>query len=271
MHKVSGIFVSQMAIRDEILLSALKEVLNRSNSIIKNFDGKYGRKLKKLRDCITSYVLENSDNSKNDSLSDIVREAFKENESKYFSKYYEACSLVKRINSDVILIKNEMNNVQDSDICLTSDLMSNVLFIKSVVPQIFELQYICFDLMLACEGLNPIDYPEGINPRKVIAKSGGVAKNYGIRVLQDLVLNKINEIEVKEKFANKNNFFEKNEHYFLGVLENYQKNFLGKRDSFDKIIGYGSDLTHDGFIKKMKSWANNPIFLNALKKHLTEE
>lgn len=272
MHEVSKIFVSQMAIRDEVLLSALKEVWDRSNKIIIDFEKIHGKKLKKLQNYLITYALYKDDVSLGNSIFDFVKDNLKSNEFKCLSRYYEASSLVKSIKSDILLVKKEIkDDAEDLDISLTGEMMNNLYFVKSVVPSFFELQYISFDLLLANEGLNPIGSLEGINSRRVIAKSGGVAKNYGIKVLQELVLKKIYEIEVKEKFENKNKFFKKYEDCFLDVLNNYQRNFLGKRDDFGKIIGYGSDLTQDGFILKMKSWASTPVFLNAMKRHLTEK
>lgn len=166
-------------------------------------------------------------------------------------------------------IKHAESN-ESVDISLTCEMMNNVYFVKSILPVFFELQYISFDLLLANEGLNPIGSFEGINSRRVIAKSRGVARNYGIKVLQDLVLKKIKEIEVQEKVKSKSKFFAKYEDCLLDVLEDYQRNFLGKRDDFGKVIAYGGDLTQDGFILKMKSWSKNPEFLNVLKKHLIE-
>lgn len=126
MHKVSEIFVSQMAIRDEVLLSALKEVWDRSNKIIIDFEKIHGKKLKKLQNYLISYALYKDDVSLENPIFDFVKDNLKSNELNCLSRYYEASSLVKSINSDILLVKKEINDdAEDLDISLTGEMMNN--------------------------------------------------------------------------------------------------------------------------------------------------
>lgn len=119
-----------------------------------------------------------------------------------------------------------------------------------IISRLFSIQINFYELLNSYN--NIVDKED----RKTIAKFGGTTKNYGEHILLKNILNYFSENLPAENEKSSSIAFLHRKHYknLESTLEKYQKKIGTREEGSRHFIYYGSNLTTDGLLRKIREW-----------------
>lgn len=130
-----------------------------------------------------------------------------------------------------------------------NDFLADERYQDLIISRLFSIQINFYEL------LNSYNNIANKEDRKNIAKFGGDTKNYGEHILFNNILNYFSESRPtdNEKLSSIASLHQKHYKNIELILKNYQSK-IGTKEGSRHVIYYGSNLTTDGLLRKIREW-----------------
>ncbi|MPS96580.1 hypothetical protein [Comamonas sp.] len=144
-----------------------------------------------------------------------------------------------------------------------NDYLADERYQNLIISRLFSIQINFYEL------LNSYNNVADKEDRKNIAKFGGDTKNYGEHILFKNILNHFLENRPAKNEKSSSIAFLHRKHYknLESTLEKYQKKIGTREEGSRHFIYYGSNLTTDGLLRKIREWCKKE---QDLKKEIEE-